>query len=317
MATQPDTAVVASDAPAEDVTADNSTTLYPDDQAPALEGGDPSDEVEVEGGEEASPETDEQEAPEPEQPAIDAPNSWKAEEKEAWASLPRNMQETIARRESERERFVQSKAQEAAQTRQTVERQAYEELASIRAEQAQALQRYAQMFEPQQPDIRLLQSGDEQQRALYYRQDAEYRTFAAHREEANRQAQEAATQAEAAQDEVTRREAAADHQILSEAIPEWSDPSARTNLLSDLQSIGAELGYSPELMAQARAADILALKKASEWKAKADERDRLMSQRMSAVAKAKQLPTQQARAGVVQQRQAAPVDPLKLRYPND
>lgn len=316
MATQPDTAVVASDAPAEDVTADYSATLYPDDQASASEGGDPSDEVEAEGVEEDAPEASTEEEVEPVEPAIDAPNSWKAEEKEAWAAIPRAVQETIARRESERDRFVQSKAQEAAQTRQTVERQAFEELASIRAEQAEKLQRYAQMLEPQQPDIRLLQSGDEQHRALYYQQDAAFRTHSAQRERAQQEAEQAQSEAEAAQAEILRREAAADHAVLSEQIPEWTDQSSRTKLLGDLQSIGAELGYPPELMAQARAPDIIALKRASDWKAKAAKWDQHMSKKMAAVANAKKLPPNSVRAGVGGGG-AAPKDPIALLYPND
>src|SRR3569833_3175336 len=42
-------------------------------------------------------------------PAIAPPVSWTAEEKAKFQALPRDVQETLARRESERERFIQSK----------------------------------------------------------------------------------------------------------------------------------------------------------------------------------------------------------------
>ncbi len=43
--------------------------------------------------------------------AIDPPASWKAEEKEFFKSLPREAQETLARREAEREKFVPKRNQ--------------------------------------------------------------------------------------------------------------------------------------------------------------------------------------------------------------
>jgi hypothetical protein len=50
------------------------------------------------------------------------------------------------------------------------------------------------------------------------------------------------------------------------------------------------LGYSPELIAQARASDILAMKTAAEWKVKADRWDRANSKKMEKVRAAKTLP---------------------------
>ena len=59
---------------------------------------------------------------------------------------------------------------------------------------------------------------------------------------------------------------------------------------AELQSIGADLGYPVELMAEASSTDILALKKAAEWKAKADQFDKLNKDKMAAVRAAKALP---------------------------
>jgi hypothetical protein len=50
-------------------------------------------------------------------PPIDAPVSWDAEAKETFKNLPREAQEIVAKRESERERFVQQKSQEATRAR--------------------------------------------------------------------------------------------------------------------------------------------------------------------------------------------------------
>jgi len=43
------------------------------------------------------------------------------------------------------------------------------------------------------------------------------------------------------------------------------------------------LGYAPEIQGQANATDILALRQASEWKAKAEKYDKLQGTRMEAV----------------------------------
>jgi hypothetical protein len=61
-------------------------------------------------------------------------------------------------------------------------------------------------------------------------------------------------------------------------------------LLTSLGEVGAILGYSNELQGQANATDILALKAAAEWKAKADKFDKLQDTKMVAVRAAKAAP---------------------------
>jgi hypothetical protein len=51
-------------------------------------------------------------------PAVAPPATWTAEEKAAFAKLPADLQKTVARRESEREQFVNTKAQETALAKQ-------------------------------------------------------------------------------------------------------------------------------------------------------------------------------------------------------
>ena len=73
-----------------------------------------------EGEEEPSEEAEE----EAESPAIDAPHSWSKEDKEVFSSLPPEAQAVVARREKERDQFVNAKAREAADTRRVVETEA-------------------------------------------------------------------------------------------------------------------------------------------------------------------------------------------------
>src|SRR3546814_16442673 len=75
------------------------------------------------------------------------------------------------------------------------------------------------------------------------------------------------------------------------------EPSTAPELQRTLESIGAELGYPAELMAQASSTDILALKRASDWKAKAEKYDKLIAKRMEGVRAAKAL-LPMARPGV-------------------
>src|SRR3546814_15144462 len=78
--------------------------------------------------------------------------------------------------------------------------------------------------------------------------------------------------------------------ILTQAIPEWSDPAKRQALLTSLEGIGKDLGYSDEAMTRAGATNIVALKRALDWKAKAEKYDALQSRKMAAVRAAKELP---------------------------
>src|SRR5690606_13541685 len=61
---------------------------------------------------------------EAEDPPIEPPPSWSAEEREAFDQLPRSIQQTLTRREAERERIVQARTREASQARSRVEGEA-------------------------------------------------------------------------------------------------------------------------------------------------------------------------------------------------
>src|SRR3546814_6337407 len=67
--------------------------------------------------------------------------------------------------------------------------------------------------------------------------------------------------------------------------------------ISDWSSDVCSSDLPAELMAQASSTDILALKRASDWKAKAEKYDKLIAKRMEGVRAAKALP-RMARPGV-------------------
>lgn len=247
--------------------------------------------------------------------SIEAPHSWSKEDKAIFAKLDPAAQSVVLRRETERDNFVKQKAFEASQTRQQVETQAREVIAKLYDDQVQKLQVYAQQILPPPPDRNLLYSNDPNEVFQYHRQKDAYDAAADQQRELHQQIANAQAQANSAREQSQQAERASDAQRLKEQLPDWFDPSSGPKLQTELQSIGAELGYPAELMAEASSTDIIALKKASEWKAKAAKYDALMSKKMSAVSRARQLPKITARPG---NGAAQPTsDPVKLLYPND
>jgi hypothetical protein len=221
-------------------------------------------------------------------PPIDAPVSWTTEEKAKFAELPREVQETLSRRETEREKFVQSKANETARAKHEAERVALQQVAEIERQAVEQLQRLSASLLPQRPDPRLLQGTDEH-RALFYHQQAQFEQAVAQQQQLQQAVQERDQKLNQYQTELQRREASENVQILQDQFPEYLDP-AKTELRQSLASTAAALGYSSEQIAQARAPDILAMKVAAEWKAKADQLDALNKVKMEKVRQAKTLP---------------------------
>ena len=113
----------------------------------------------VEEGEEAElEETEEQgeDEDEPEAPAIVAPSSLTATEKEAFSALDPEAQALIADIEGRRNAQVTRVTTEAAEAKRTAEAQARAEYAQSTKAYATELERYAEAFRPQQPDISLI-----------------------------------------------------------------------------------------------------------------------------------------------------------------
>jgi hypothetical protein len=229
-------------------------------------------------------------------PPIDAPVSWDAEAKAKFAELPRELQETVTKRETERERFVQQKSQEAAQARQTVAQQAQSELAQYDAQMAQQYQQLAAQLAPQAPDPSLLRINPE----AFYAQEADYRAKTAQQQQLQQQAQGLAQQAQYRAAQVAQAEQAEQHRIIVDSFPEYADPTTGPELRSKLTAVAKELGYPDELIQQARASDILAMRKVADLKSKADKYDALMSKKMANVRAARGKPPVTARPGVSQ-----------------
>lgn len=250
--------------------------------------GDEQPEAQAEGEEEAQDEGEE-----PAKPAIDPPVSWGTDAKELFGQLPPELQTQVAEREAQREKFVQQKAAEASEAKRTASAEAAMQFADTQRQYASELEQYASLLQPQRPNPALLT----QDPVAFYQLQAQYEQAQAQHQDMMQRA--AYSRQEAAQREQQARDAQfqADIAILEQAIPDWSDPVKRTEALTEVTRIGAELGYTPDIMAEASAQDILALRRAAEWKSKAAKYDALQKTKMEAVRSAKALP-KVARPGV-------------------
>lgn len=220
-----------------------------------------------------------------EAPAIKPPVSWTDEEKAVFAELPPEAQKAVARREAERERFVQSKAGEAAQATARASREAA--AITAQAEQFHLQQLSGFLVEvPAKPSYQM-QNEDPyayadlmqaHENAIAHNQSVEQMVVAARQRKG---------QAENFLRQQTQQETYA---VLSEKFPEFYDPNEGPKLREKLGSIALELGFPAENLSDVDHVDILAMKKVSEWKAKAEKLDTLMSQKMEKVREAKNLP---------------------------
>lgn len=235
--------------------------------------------------------------PEPELEPVKPPVSWSKEDIELFNKLPREQQEVIARREGERDKFVREAGRKAKETEVAVSNQAREVIAQQAELHSIALQTYAQQLVASPPDQSLLYTGDPNDVLTYQRQDAAYRVSASQQHQLQQAIAESQRQALLAREQAQSFTLQAESERLREQLPEWFDPSEGQKLRENLQTVATELGYTPELMSQANAGDILALKTASEWKAKASKYDALMKARMTTVRSAKDRP-QMARPGI-------------------
>jgi hypothetical protein len=283
--------------------------MYPDEEAPE-EGSEVDPDAEIPEGEEG----------EPEEPAIDPPHSWKAEDKAKWSALPREAQEIIARRETEVARMITAKSEEAKTARETVVEQAKTEIAEFRKAQAAQIRQYAALFTPQPPDERLLYTGDPNDAVTYQQQQAAFLRAHAQQQQLQQAAEFEEAQAQQIWDEQTKAARAADEAKLRDQWPEWfAEGEEGRKLQEGLKSIALEVGYPAELWEERNAADVLALRKVADWKAKAakwDSYDRNRRQANGQFKTQRQLPpvTRPGTSGV---RPASAADPVKLLYPND
>ena len=224
---------------------------------------------------------------EPDELAIVPPVSWDSDAKALFEQLPPELQEKVAAREAQRERAVQSATSAAAEARRNAVTEANALFADQQRLYAQHLEQVAAQMAPQRPDPALL-AHDPQ---AFYHLQAQYEGQIAQRQALAQAATHAQAEAQQRDALTQHHELAQDHAALSHELgDDWTDASRRRALLTDLEEVGASLGYSMALMGNANATDILALKAAAEWKAKADRYDALQSNRSNAMRAARGAP---------------------------
>lgn len=221
------------------------------------------------------------------EPAIVPPISWGQDAAELFAQLPPELQEKVSVREAQRERAVQAATTQAADARRNAAAEANALFADQQRLYAQHLEGLAVQMMPERPDPGLL-AVDPQG---FYRQQAAYEGQLAQRQAMAQAAAQAEAEAQQ-RDALTQHHALSqDHAALADALGEqWTDATQRRAMLTDLETVGAELGYSMASMGEANATDIMALKAVAQWKAKADRYDALQAGRSHAVRAARAAP---------------------------
>ena len=256
-------------------------------EATGVEDEDEDEELPDEGDEAEPVEgSDPEEDGEQDIPAIDPPVSWGTDAKEQFAQLPVELQTFVSEREAQRDKAVQRATTETAEAKRTALVEAQSVFADQQRQYASEIEFYASRIAPQPPSPELANTDP----VRFIQLNAQYQ---AGMQQHNSMMQQAAD----ARDDAVEREkfvAAQQHQaelaVLAQEIPEWSDEAKRHELLTNVASVGAELGYTPETLAEATAQDVMALRKAVEWKSKALKYDALQRTKMETVRKAKGLP---------------------------
>lgn len=255
--------------------------LEQDDDAP--EQGDETDEIDADEAPEGDEGEEQDGSDEPDEPAIDPPVSLNAEAKAVFAQLPPEAQRVWAATEATRNAQVQEVTTKAANAQREAQAHAARATAEAQKHFAQQLMQVASAYAPQPPSEDLI----EQNPTAYLQAKARYEARLAQHNQFVQQVVSIDGQASEALQAQERQWAEQEQRKLAATLPEWNDPAQREALVASLTQIGAELGYSPELMHQAGADDILALKKASEWKAKAAKYDAIQARKMQGVRAAK------------------------------
>lgn len=246
------------------------------DEAPAE--ADDEGEPEAEADDEADIEVDDEDV-EPDLPAIEPPHSLTAEEKEAFAKLPREAQEFTARRIGELEKGFQTKAQEAAQKERTAMREAAEYIQQSTGEAAEVLEYYANLLVAPKPPARLMAENP----ALYAQMQEDHDRTLAQREQAQQQVNELRAQQQHYQQILAQERIESDHRLLSAELPEFFDPTEGPKLRGQLEATARALGFTDQELAAADAKSILTLKKFADLQVKAEKFDRIMAKQMEKV----------------------------------
>jgi hypothetical protein len=271
-----DTTTVSDDA----VSLDDILTEFLADQ----EGGEEEAATDAEGDEPEAEDgdTEDEQDDEPEAPAIEPPASLTADEKAAFAQLPPEAQRLMNDVEARRNTQVQQATTKAAEAQREAQASAAQAAAATKADYAQRFAAFASVYAPQAPDPRLAEVNPQ----AYIAQEAQYRAASAQHNDIVQQIQ--AMKAEADQHFQAQEAEWTQAQIAElSKVAEWANPETRPAFYARLSPVGEALGYSAEDMAQAGAADILALKTAADWKDKAAKWDAAQARQMQRVRDAK------------------------------
>lgn len=227
--------------------------------------GEPEQEAE---SEDPDSDQEEEEDGEPEE-AIAPPPSWSAADKETFKELPVAAQRAIAQREAARERFVNEKAQEAAQARKDAEaaRQAVEQDRQGKLGQLDsALTALATELQGEFASVNwqeLAATDPAEYVAKKAKYDAKMETFQKAQQTRQQEAQKAQEQQRTQFAQFVQEQS----QKLLEAIPEWADPEVAKVGKAELRAAAREYGFSDdELQNLYDHRTVLALKDAAAYR---------------------------------------------------
>jgi len=195
---------------------------------------------------EADPVETTNEAEPAELPPIEPPRSWTKEDKEEFASYPREAQEKIARREQERERTFRQSQNEAAEQRKAIEakaqdaekvRQEYEARLPVLLQTLQETQAGQFADIKTQADVVKLAQEDP---FRYLQWDAHQKQVAALNAELNGAQERQQREWQNKWAEFALRE----DKLIAEKIPELADPAQRTKVQESALSYLKDTGFS-------------------------------------------------------------------------
>jgi hypothetical protein len=212
---------------------------------------------------------------EPDKPAIDAPASLTAEEKAAFAALPKEAQKYVADLESRRAVQVQTATTKAAEAQRAAESAAARADAQAQARYAQQLKAFGDNLAPQRPDPALAR----QDPATYIALQAQYEDAKAQHDEFMQQVQSLGTDAE---QQMTEAEVAQrDRELMS--IPEVQNEATREAFFSKALGEGKRLGLDMSQVAHASAGELKALREIADLREKAEKYDAATARQMQRV----------------------------------
>lgn len=244
------------------------------------------DDLDPEEGDEADEETGEEDEGDEPEAVITPPVSLNKDQKAAFAQLPPDLQKVWADTEAQRNEQVRVKTTEAAEATRNADTRAQAQLGEALKQYADEIEILAEALRPGEPDYSLLATDP---MAFGHQEAARKQLQAQHDYYMQRVAQSRQVSSQIDQQQM-QRFLEAENAKLASTLPEWGDEAKRPALIQQLGAVAEVLGYDPARIQQADAADILAINKAADWKAKAEKWDSFQARKMTNVRAAKTLP---------------------------